>query len=127
MGERTLEELRKEINGKQVVYADAEMNVRFDALLICPPDGEQVSVKPYGYSPQEILQRYHDAGENWVELGAVSAKEFCFLSARAREKNREALEKLADLKDGAIVQLSTLTDDDPVSRILGGQPSCPYG
>ena len=40
---RTLEELRKEINGKQVVWVDEGAEV--DALMIWPPNGEQVSVK----------------------------------------------------------------------------------
>ena len=123
---RTLKELRKEINGKQVVYVKDSCNIRFDALLICPPNGEQVSVKPYGYEPEEIVAAYHEGGWGWVELETVKAKEFCFAACNVVEKVRHILEKLADMPDKGVVDWGKVTGDSTTS-LFGDQPSCPYG
>jgi len=132
MSKRTLDELRKEINGKQVVYVDG--NIKVDALMICPPEGEQVSVKPYGYEPERLLELIEKGGyEGWT-VEEISAPEFCFASYKIKGKDpkkMKVLERLANIPDGGTHCFEEIIkgseEHGPEGTILPSSPSCPYG
>ena len=127
MSKRTLDELRKEINGKQVVYVSKAFGVRFDAILLCPPDGKIATLKPYGYTPEEVFAAYREAGNNWAELDDIKAKEFCLSSFEVCEANRADLESVANLADSSELDFNEITGQSKVTSMLNSNPSCPYG
>ena len=122
---RTLEELRKEINGKQVVYVDdSDFNgFRCDAIILAPPGEEKVVIKPYGVTPEEVFKKFTDAGSRYTTLKTVSAIVFCFVSHAAKER-REVFEKIASIPDGGEYNFEVVMGSRAVNFI---NPSCPYG
>ena len=123
-----LDELRKEINGKQVIYVDPRIKV--DALLICPPGGSQISVKPYGYTPEELQSIYRKA--DWLRsIKELSDPKFCILSYRIDEGDEadELLNWFADISgEGFTLNVKDVEDISRKSQMhSGGSPSCPYG
>ena len=112
---RTLDQLRKEINGKQVVYVQDAL--KMNALMISPPGGEGVSIKPYGYTPEETSKMLRGSGFDY-SVGEVSKPEFCLLFCKLKEDVRCHLETMADMKSESKLSLGT-------RGIFN--PSCPYG
>ena len=132
MEERTLEELRKEINGKQVVWV--EVGIKMDALLIWPPGGGQISVKPYGYEPEEIADMLKKAGFNGYDVEEVSKPEFCLSSARTDKPEIHGfLCRVADIQNEGVFDMDILVQgfEEKASTRHGNplaiNPSCPYG
>lgn len=125
MKKRTLEELQKEINGKQVKHVrTAEAELVMDALMIWPPGGEQVSIKPYGYIPEEVLAILIKYDYTEITLEEVSMPEFCLASHNTKD-NEYALGKLADLPEGGDYAFYKITGKRSEFEI--GLPTCPYG
>ena len=124
MSERTLEELRKEINGKQIVWVDAdEKDLKMDAILLCPPNGEKVSIKFIGYSPEEISDKFiHVQGYEHTTIEYASRPEYCIGTVRVVEEASAPLEVLADLPIGAELIFGKLHEG-----FYGNNASCPYG
>lgn len=120
-------ELMKQINGKLVVYeSSSNTEIHIDAILLAPPGGSQVSVKPYGYTPKEILDIYHKAGEAWVRLSMLESPDFCFASSDTVESNLKSIRAIAKLKQNTgVFNIATLDRGHKVSPF--SSPSCPYG
>ncbi|MCK5020764.1 MAG: hypothetical protein KAS32_27330 [Candidatus Peribacteraceae bacterium] len=121
---RTLEELRKEINGKQVVWVDRDFpRMRIDAILICPPKGKEVSVKPYGYTPKQFSRKLiRKDGYRHCTIKYVSRPEYCISLHSICGKTRRMSEELADIPIGGEYCFEEIT----VGLIAGDSPSCPY-
>jgi hypothetical protein len=73
-----LERLQKEINGALVKHTDGTDQpwVNVDAICIWEPGGDVVSIKPYGYDPEEL----YEIGNGKIPLFALKSPEFCFSS-----------------------------------------------
>ena len=123
-----LERLQKEINGKVVVYTSA--GVVLDAILLWPPKGEQVSVKPYGHSPEEIATIVAEAGHRGFDAEYFSRPEFCLAALRTGGKTFNILAPvIAEIEEGSLYdsdELGRMVEKTNVGLDLTG-PSCPYG
>ena len=131
---RTLDELRKEINGKVAV----DIILKMDVIFIWPPKGEQVSVKPYGYTPEEVLASIENAGFKGYTLEQVSAPEFCISSMKQENRNDRVFQRLADIPENGEFDFIALTEGHEEDSSGGGDirgrksnlfdsdPSCPY-
>jgi hypothetical protein len=113
-----LERLQKEINGK-VVWWKSDKGYLLHAICIWPPYGDQISVKPYGHTPEEIQKVEH-----WTSLEDIKKPTHCLTRIRAAlalERGRiDIIEHLANVPDGCVYN-SFKTDNH------GTHPSCPYG
>ena len=118
---RTLDELRKEINGKVAIWIwdrcpEAPMNV----IFISPPKGPVISIKPYGYEPEEVVKILNQHGFRSFNLKEVEKPEFCISTLNVNENARVRLEEYANMPDeGGIWGFHTKLSD-------GSPPVCPY-
>jgi len=120
-----LEKLREAINGKQIKYEESHYpdEIMFDAILLCPPGGDKVSVKPIGTTPEEILKAHEGrVGFQHFDLEHVSRKEFCFSTHGVHEANIEILSALAEIPQGGVYNFVSICGESPWSA----SPSCPY-
>ena len=128
--DKEMERLQKEINGKVVVYWDSTSNIKLNAILLWPPNGGQVSVKPYGHSPEEILAAVDNAGiEGWV-IEDFKKPEFCFAALQLGGKVFDILAPMiAQIEEEGIYDTQRFADvveKENKGLDLTG-PSCPYG
>ena len=123
MSKKRLSTLRKEINGKQVKYKEPfRSGLVMDAILLCPPGGEAVVIKPYGYTPKEVRSRLNKHLHMNITLSRVSAPEFCLARHNVEESTRACLERIAKIPLGGTYNFKTVTG----RTSGGGNPSCPY-
>jgi hypothetical protein len=123
-----LERLQKEINGKEVVYKDEGFQMQ--AILLWPPDGGQISVKPYGHSPEEILAVVEGAGFGGWKIEDFEKPEFCFASLRVEGDVFDILAPMiAQIEDEGIYDTNKFANavakENRGLDLVG--PSCPYG
>jgi len=117
-----MKKLQKEINGKVVVYENRDGD-KFDVILLWSPYGKQVSVKPYGYTEDELFNALQKADYDF-DKQYVTRPEFCLVSVFINDKNKTALFGMAKLEEGKVFNMNTVAGyatDSPFS------PSCPYG
>jgi hypothetical protein len=125
-----LERLQKEINGKVVVYFDSETGIKLSAIMLWPPDGGQVSVKPYGHSPKELLAAVENAGIDGWDIEDFKKPEFCFASLRVGGDVFDILAPMmAQIEEEGIYDTekfaSAVAKENKGIDFVG--PSCPYG
>jgi hypothetical protein len=128
MMDTELERLQKEINGKVVVWVDSKEKpeIYIDAICIWPPNGEQISIKPYGLDVEEyyMLLHYNSDREYW-SLEELSLTSDC-LSAHKYPTIEEKLpmvRRIAEIEDGGVYDFNNV-----MGYSTGyGRPSCPYG
>lgn len=123
MSRKRLETLRKEINGKQLKYREPFRSaLKMDVLLICPPGGKSVVVKPYGHTPKEVRDMINEHVHAGFSLEKVSAPSFCIAKHDVCEATRATLEYIAKIPQGGTYNFKTAT-----GMTSGcGEPSCPY-
>lgn len=121
MSERTLEELREAINGKEIMFSHSDHSLTMSAICIVPPGGIDISIKPYGIDAKEVLEKLHLYGARRFTLEDVEAPEFCLGLLRIAEQTRGDLQALADAEIEALVVLG---DND---YTVCSTPKCPYG
>jgi len=125
--------LRKEINGKQVVWVDGEREI--EVILLSPPKGDEIVVKPYGYTPEELLEIYKDCS---YDLETFADPKFCLASFETiDEENLEVAERINEISNGGTLDFLVITkghEENSTSKpgeqdiidIITGNPSCPY-
>jgi hypothetical protein len=131
---RTKTELQKEINGKQVIWVEGI--IRMDAIFIWPPKGNQVSVKPYGYTPEEVVKMLEEGGYSGYSEYEVAKPRFCVSSIKTDKDDLfEVIERLADIpingeytfeaiSKGFEKRASGRHDENSMFDV---NPICPYG
>ena len=131
MSEKTIEELCKEINGKEIIHVSGGLQIK--ALFLCPPKGEVVSVKPYGYSPEEVATLLESAGFGGYTAEDTNDPTFCLSTYRVDEKGRNVLQRLADIPDNGVHEFNVIIKDFEAEASgredknpLAPNPSCPY-
>jgi hypothetical protein len=141
------EEIKKiceQINGKLVKYVETEeTNTVIDAILLAPPGGTKVSVKPYGYTPKELADIYIKGGEKTrgraisaqekqICFDNVSSKHYCLSTFGIIDNDPEQLEvlrRIANLPEGSEFYYKEITlgyGNVLKNQIDYGNPSCPY-
>lgn len=131
--ERTIEELRKEINGKQVVWVDEDCKV--NAIILAPPGENVVTVKPYGYEPEELLRVITEGGFEGFDLEKVSASTFCLTqyNTNGSKHMTTILQRVADIPNEGELNTQTISkgfeahSSSRRENQHGAQPSCPHG
>lgn len=129
-----MEELQKEINGKLVVWCSGMLDdLTLEGILIWPPNGDSLSLKPYGYDPEELYLNFHmhrddslaHINESRWTLEYFYRAEFCFASVKMMSSGtpdkRQFINAVAELSSGDIFKLSDLT---PNSKNAGA--TCAY-
>jgi hypothetical protein len=130
--DKELERLQKEINGAEVTFYDIRPdNGRLwnglDAVLLFPPDGDTVTVKPYGYTPEQLLE-YSDGRHS---LQDIEDPTFCFSSVQLK-----ACQFLPISEEQVLSQLSkmALREEFDLGSVMRhfkqtdtGHAYCPYG
>jgi hypothetical protein len=117
----------KKINGKEVTYIEG--GVEIPAILIWPPGGEQVSVKPFGIKADELADRFMVAfgappEERGRILSEVGDPSFClseFPVGIVDYDVTDTLKKLAVIGDNGKFIYHEITHVDGM-----GLPTCPY-
>lgn len=127
-------ELMRRINGKQVVYVDDNIKgCAINAILLAPPGGEVVTVKPYGYTPQELLELITAIGYNGYSLEKVTNVHFCLGEGNVKRVNIKTLEAVANIEDGGEYHTSIIDPPKPkeersvLDELFRTNPSCLYG
>jgi hypothetical protein len=117
-----MKKLQKEINGKRVVWTNEESwpGLKINAILLWEPKGDRVSVKQYGYTPEQMYDLLNDDDECYT-LEQLRRPDDC-LSTIAIE-HIEALRKLAKMKEGDEYNFTYITG----RTFAFGDPACPYG
>jgi hypothetical protein len=121
-----LERLQKEINGKVVKWVNkSNPEIYIDAILLWPPGGEQISVKPYGIDVEVyyMLLHHNEKHEYW-SLDELSQPSDCLSSHKELTSKHKLpmLRKIAAIKDEGVYIF-----EDVIPDTGGGNPSCPYG
>lgn len=129
-----IKELMKQINGTEVVYQDEEEDiVGFKAIILAPPGGSHVTVKPLEDSPEEVLEKFHAIGAKNLTLEMVKKPTFCYLELpiTSAESNMQTLKNIATLKTGDVCEATTIIHQSESDKLIGAftskKPSCPYG
>jgi hypothetical protein len=117
--------LQKEINGKVVRWINkAWPTTAIDVILLWEPDNHIVSVKPFGYDPEELYMLLNDDGvREYYSLDDLYAPEFCVAEHPVYEA-MGAVKRLSNLKDGEYYIFDKVVGGE---RVGIGDPSCPYG
>ena len=121
---RTVAELCKEINGKQVVWVRGDGHTfGVNAIIYAPPKGSSIVVKPYGYEPEDLLEIFNSNGWD-TTLSQISRPTFCLSRYGVGDKDiAEILRKLVEIPDGGECNCDNVLK---VSTSPGGGPICPY-
>jgi hypothetical protein len=124
-----LEQLQKEINGKRVVYREKGVAIALDAIILWPPKGEKVTVKPYGITPEEIRRVVIASGlvseEDMISIEEISKPDFCFSAFKVGGQDWDGVvRRFASIPEGGEYYFEAIA---PPKYDTWGQPSCPYG
>ena len=119
-----IKELMRQINGKEVVFTvDIFPKLRLPAILLAPPDGPLVTVKPL-CTPEAIIKECKKHAQGWsITLQRASKPEYCFASHITSESNISILQELAELSVGSDYSFAAVTNN----AFSASRPSCPYG
>lgn len=120
-------ELMKQINGERVVWVETD-GARIDSILLAPPGGHKVTVKPYGYTTKELVAILEDNYFRGYTEDIVSRPSFCLTSYLVEKKDSErVLTQLAELPENGEHDFTTILSRANSSDRSLGNPSCPYG
>jgi hypothetical protein len=128
--EREMKRLQDEINGKEVVHVGKD-GLRVDCILLWPPNATDVSVKPFGYTPEELLETIEGAWGPAPEGNKdhILSPQFCFTTFAVTWDNVESFRRIADIPVGGDYVYEDVTSWERPSflKILGGdgRPLCP--
>lgn len=126
-----LEKLQDEINGRQCVSNTAlhegKPNLVLDVLFIAPPGGRQISIKPFGYTPEEIVTLGKRAGINHWSVERVSEPSWCIKEIPLIEKHISVIRAYANLQQGESFDLIKIVENNGGKNSTWQTPSCPYG
>lgn len=123
--ETLIKTLMEKINGKEVEYIrhDSEASLRMDVLLICPPDGGTVSVKPYGYTPAQVADILEKGGIEGYTARETGDPSFCLATHPTTPEFIETLKELAKIPVGGVYCFDFVT----ANGSDGKAPYCPHG
>jgi hypothetical protein len=126
--DKELERLQKEINGKVSLWVSEDESFAIESIMIWPPDGDQVSVKPYGYDPEElyILLNLNGRKDSIISLEELRSPQFC-LSDYPISCSKVVLQNLANVKEGGTHNFNDIMGNQFAGLFGTGNPSCPYG
>lgn len=118
-------ELRRRINGKTVKWKIPDSEEYIDCIILANPDNNlPISVKPYGYTPEEIYKKYETAwGENNQPLSYFARPDYCEALFGKREPSLLVHQRLAALPVDAKSSFEEITGE---GAFYLGNPSCPY-
>lgn len=117
---KEIKELQEDINGKEIVYVNGDGD-EFNAIMIFPPDGKSVAVKPYGYTDDELVSALESVGYD-SPRDYMTRPEFCF--AIISSSFITTLKYLAIAPINSKIQLSKIKDGE-ISNLTSVH--CPYG
>ena len=122
-----VERLKSELNGRTCVYrGDDDVWDGADCIILCPPDGAILSVKPFGYTPEELLE-YCNGNRS---LDHVSQREFCFASIKmflaTPEQNIEILTTILNMVNNENKYDLGILMDKFAPDNKTGHSECPY-
>jgi hypothetical protein len=120
--DKEIERLQKGINGKVVKWSSPSEweGLVLDAILLWPPDGQKVTLKPYGYKPRELSNLL---GE-FFDLERVSHHSFCLSSLNVEDDTVKYIKRIADIPENGEYIAEKLYAEWGGT---GDNPSCPYG
>lgn len=121
-----LEALCKQINGKVIRWSlpDCEPKQILEAILLAQVDAGKVSVKPYGYSVEEIQEIMTEGGWTHEDILSIHVEKptFCLATFGINENNIGVLRRVARLQPNELCSYQNI-----VGHPAGwSNPICPY-
>lgn len=124
--ELEIEYLCKEINGKMCKWRHTSRNkddILFDVIILALPEVGKVSIKPYGYTPEELFEMFSGVGYISSTLETYKAPTFCLCTFEISEKKIEYLWQLARIEESDITTFEDIVGSSYKSLFT---PTCPY-
>ncbi len=124
----TKEEICKELNGREIVWAVDKL--RLKCVVLAQLEYNKVSIKPLD-KPEKVLKHLKKVGYANYTLDVVKDPKFCVCTLRF-DANQEAFDLLiAVCKTGVIKDKDNETIDKCLAErrnpFFDNSPSCPYG
>ena len=127
-----IKRLQKEINGTVVNFSDGLENgvwSEVEALCLIPPNGSKLSIKPYGYTPEQLVT----LSKGQRSINHVSDSSFCFVTISNDEELYKSqkvdmllvFKTVASMVNNGEINLKEL--QDLFNSQGNGSASCPYG